>query len=194
MAVASVNRPTVGIPAQSPAVDSHSPGFGRALAVMRIAVGWLFIWPFFDKLFGLGYATKSAKAWVNGGSPTKGFLSGTDVGPLQSFYHSIAGAAWANWAFMLGLLAIGVALILGIGLRVVAVAGTVLVVGMWAGEWPFAKTAGGTPTSSTNPFMDDHLLFAMTFFVFAFGHAGDTWGLGRQWAAVPFVRDHPWLR
>lgn len=194
MAVASVNRPTVGTPTPAPFVDNHSSGFGKALAITRIAVGWLFLWPFFDKLFGLGYSTASAKAWVNGGSPTKGFLSNVEAGPLQSFFHSFAGATWANWAFMLGLLAIGVALILGIGLRFVAVAGTVLVVAMWFAEWPPAKTAGGEPTSSTNPFMDDHLLFALTFFVFAFGHAGDTWGLGRQWAALPVVRDHAWLR
>jgi thiosulfate dehydrogenase [quinone] large subunit len=26
--------------------------------------------------FGLGYSTSSAQSWLNGGSPTKGFLSG----------------------------------------------------------------------------------------------------------------------
>jgi thiosulfate dehydrogenase (quinone) large subunit len=183
-------------PAAEPEVTSAhgSPAFRKTLAVVRISVGWLFLWPFFDKLFGLGYATPSAKAWIHGGSPTKGFLAGVNVGPLQSFFHTFAGSAWADWFFMLGLLGIGVALILGIGLRVVAVAGTVLVVAMWFASWPLAKVAGGQPTQSTNPFFDDHLLFALTFVLFALGNAGDTWGLGRRWASLPLVQRHPWLR
>ena len=166
----------------------------RALAVLRIAVGWVFLWPFLDKTFGLGYSTPNAKAWIHGGSPTQGFLSHVDVGPLQSFFHSLAGNAWADWGFMLALLGVGLALVLGIGLRVVAVGGTLLVVGMWLASWPSAKLAGGKPTASTNPFLDDHLLYALMFIVFAVGHAGDTWGLGRRWAALPMVRRLPWLR
>ena len=37
---------------------------------------------------GLGYATPSAKAWIHGGSPTKGFLSSIDVGPFQGTFHT----------------------------------------------------------------------------------------------------------
>src|SRR5215203_3884690 len=87
----------------------------KALAVLRVATGFVFLWAFLDKTFGLGYATPSAKAWINGGSPTKGFLSGVAVGPFESTFHAWAGTTWANWLFMIGLLAIGVALILGIG-------------------------------------------------------------------------------
>lgn len=195
MAVASVNRPTFDSDSGTGSATAvHTPAFAKALAVTRIAVGWLFLWPFFDKLFGLGYATPSAKAWINGGSPTKGFLGGVNSGPLQGFFHSFAGAGWANWAFMLGLLGVGVALILGVGLRVAAVSGTVLVVAMWFASWPLVKVAGGQPTQSTNPFFDDHLLFALTFIVFALGNAGNTWGLGRHWASLPLVRRNPWLR
>jgi thiosulfate dehydrogenase [quinone] large subunit len=159
-----------------------------------IAVGWLFVWPFFDKLFGLGYATPSSNAWIHGGSPTKGFLAGVNIGPLQGFFHSLAGQAWADWLSMAGLLGIGIALILGVGLRIAAVTGTVLVVMMWFASWPLARFAGHTPTQSTNPFFDDHLLFALTFIVFVIGNAGDTWGLGRWWASLPLVQRNPWLR
>jgi|HubBroStandDraft_4_1064222.scaffolds.fasta_scaffold73485_3 thiosulfate dehydrogenase [quinone] large subunit len=171
-----------------------SPALRKTLAVLRITVGWLFLWPFFDKLFGLGYATPSAHAWIHGGSPTKAFLAGVNIGPLQGFLHSFAGAGWADWLFMVGLLAIGLGLILGIGLRIVAVTGTILVVAMWFASWPLAKVAGGQPTGSTNPFIDDHLLFAVTFILFAVGNAGDTWGLGRWWVSLPVVRRNPWLR
>jgi thiosulfate dehydrogenase [quinone] large subunit len=171
-----------------------TPHVGQALAVLRIATGWLFLWPFLDKLFGLGYSTTSAKAWIHGGSPTRGFLANVHVGPLQGFFHAMAGNVWADWGFMLALLGIGVALLLGVGLRVVAAGGTLLVLGMWLASWPSTRFVGGKATASTNPFLDDHLLYALMFVVFAAGSAGDTWGLGKQWAALPIVRRVPWLR
>jgi thiosulfate dehydrogenase [quinone] large subunit len=47
---------------------------------------------FLDTTFGLGYATPAARAWINGGSPTKGFLSNVAVGPFESTFHAWAGA------------------------------------------------------------------------------------------------------
>ena len=88
-----------------------------ALNLLRLALGVEFLWAFFDKTFGLGYATPSAKAWINGGSPTKGYLSGAE-GPFKSIYADLAGTTFANWAFMLGLLGIGVTLLLGAGMRI----------------------------------------------------------------------------
>ena len=36
-------------------------------AVTRLSLGWVFLWPFLDKMFGLGHETPAAKAWINGG-------------------------------------------------------------------------------------------------------------------------------
>ncbi|MEV6932690.1 hypothetical protein AB0M46_50500, partial [Dactylosporangium sp. NPDC051485] len=88
----------------------------RALAVLRYATGFVFLWAFADKLLGLGYSTPTAKAWINGGNPTKGFLANVHAGPLQQFFHTIAGTWYANWLFMAGLLGIGLALTAGIAL------------------------------------------------------------------------------
>jgi thiosulfate dehydrogenase (quinone) large subunit len=160
----------------------------RTLAVLRISTGFIFLWAFLDKTFGFGYATPSAKAWINGGSPTKGFLSSVDVGPgwLQTFFHNIAGDAWTNWAFMLGLLGIGLALMLGIGLRIAAAAAIPMMALMWLAEWPLAK-------GSTNPLIDYHVIYAITGVVLALTYAGHTWGLGRWWARLPFVQKNRWL-
>ena len=70
----------------------------RALAVLRVSTGFVFLWAFLDKTFGLGYATPHAKAWISGGSPTKGFLSGVEAGPLQSLFHNLAGTTFADVA------------------------------------------------------------------------------------------------
>jgi thiosulfate dehydrogenase [quinone] large subunit len=166
----------------------------RALAVLRIATGFIFLWAFLDKLFGLGFATPAARAWINGGSPTKGFLSNVEVGPLQDFFHSFAGNPVVDWLFMLGLLGIGVALIAGIGLRIAAVATTVMMAGMWLAEFPMVQTtAAGEPSMSTNPIVDYHVIYALVAIVAALAYAGHTWGFGRAWSRLPFVQKNRWL-
>src|SRR5690606_6862690 len=52
------------------------------LAAARIAIGWVFLWAFLDKTFGLGFATAREDAWINGGSPTFGFLNFATEGKL----------------------------------------------------------------------------------------------------------------
>jgi thiosulfate dehydrogenase [quinone] large subunit len=66
------------------------------MAVLRIIMGLTFLWAFFDKTLGLGYSTTSVQAWINGGSPTKGFLAHVYVGPMQDVLRSWAGAGWAD--------------------------------------------------------------------------------------------------
>jgi thiosulfate dehydrogenase [quinone] large subunit len=166
----------------------------KALAVLRISTGFVFLWAFLDKTFGFGYATPAAKAWINGGSPTKGFLSSVAVGPFESFFHTIAGTWWANTLFMVGLLAIGVALIAGVGLRISAITGSLMMVMMWLAEFPLAQTtSAGEPSGSTNPLIEYHIIYAIALVVLATTYAGHTWGLGRLWARIPFVQKHRWL-
>lgn len=166
----------------------------QMLATLRIVTGFVFLWAFLDKTFGLGYATQSSKAWIEGGSPTKGFLSGVAAGPMESTFHSWAGATWANWLFMLGLLGVGIALIAGIGLRLAAVAGTVLMAFMWIAEWPPAQhLSDGAPSMSNNPIVDYHIIYAIIMIALAVASAGNTWGLGKVWARLPFVAKNRWL-
>jgi len=153
------------------------------LAGIRIALGWVFLWAFLDKLFGLGRSTPAANAWLDGGSPTAGFLGKAATGPFSGFYHSIAGNVVVDVLFMTALLGIGMALLLGIGMRIAAAAGAVLTVLMWTAVLPPAN----------NPFMDDHLIYAAVLVLLALLGAGNTWGLGRRWAATPLVRRNTWL-
>jgi thiosulfate dehydrogenase [quinone] large subunit len=156
---------------------------GRALAVLRIAFGLTFLWAFVDKLFGLGYATPEGKGWIDGGDPTAGFLGNTD-GPFADFYQSLVGDWWVTPLFMVGLAGIGLALTLGIGLRIAAVTGSLLYVLMWTAALPL----------ETNPVLDDHILGAITLVVLALVAAGNVWGLGKWWSNLDIVRKYPWLR
>lgn len=165
----------------------------KALAVLRIAVGFTFLWAFLDKLFGWHYSTPSAKAWIHGGSPSTGFLKHVEVGPFQSAFRGIAGMWWADWLFMLGLLGIGVALMAGIAVWIGAASGIVMLAFMWFATFPFAQMdSTGKSTSSTNPLVDEHLMSALVLLVLALTYAGTTWGFGKMWARIPFVSHHRW--
>ncbi|RRS01441.1 DoxX family membrane protein [Glycomyces terrestris] len=153
-------------------------------AGLRIALGWVFLWAFLDKTFGLGFATAKEAAWLEGGSPTEGFLTHGTKGPFAEFYQGMAGNAFADWLFMAGLLGIGLALILGIGMRIAAAAGALLLVLMWtAALWP-----------ENNPFMDDHLVYAGLLVGLALARAEDTLGLGKTWGELPIVKQNRWLK
>ncbi len=60
-------------------------------AAVRLSMGWVFLWAFFDKTFGLGHETAAKEAWINGGSPTKGFLAFAAAGPFKGIYNGVAG-------------------------------------------------------------------------------------------------------
>ncbi|MFC7619423.1 DoxX family protein [Microlunatus sp. GCM10028923] len=165
---------------------------GPVLAITRIATGLIFLWAFVDKTFGLGYATPGERAWIRGGSPTAGFLGGVDVGPFQSAFRALAGNPFLDWLFMIALLGIGVAVIMGAGLRIAAVAGSLMMILMWAAEWPPALlNAAGEATRSTNPIVDYHLIYALVLITLAVTGAGRFWGVGRRWERM-VDRQH-WL-
>ena len=174
--------------ATAPTVTSASRVLSRETAarylwaVTRIGMGWIFLWPFFDKMFGLGHETPSAKSWINGGNPTKGFLSGS-IGPFSSFYHDIAGAGWVNWLFMFGLIVIAVGLLFGVFMRLACAGGALLVVLMWSASLPPANDI----------FLDDHIIFALLLVGLALVGAGNTLGVGHWWTRTSLVQRFAWL-
>jgi thiosulfate dehydrogenase [quinone] large subunit len=151
-------------------------------AATRLCMGWVFLWPFLDKMFGLGHETPAANAWISGGNPTKGFLGGS-VGPFAGLYHDIAGAGWVNWLFMVGLIGIASALLLGIAMRLACAAGALLVVLMWSASLP----------PQDDVFMDNHIIYALLLIGLALVGAGNTLGLGRWWAQTKLVQRYSWL-
>lgn len=153
------------------------------MAITRLMLGFVFLWAFFDKLMGLGMATPAERAWLAGGSPTGGFLRGVD-GPFAGLFNAMAGAAWADWLFMAGLLGIGLGLVLGIALRVTAVAGVALMAMMWLAVLPL----------DNNPWVDDHLVYAGFMAVIGLTAAQQRWTLQAWWRRLPLVKGRAWLQ
>ncbi|GAB3711024.1 hypothetical protein [Nocardiopsis oceani] len=160
-----------------------SPAARYVFAATRLSIGWVFLWAFFDKLLGLGFATPTEASWLNGGSPTEGFLSNA-TGPFAGAFGSIAGTFWADPLFMVGLLAIGAALMLGVGERIAAASGALMMILMWAAVLPL----------DNNPFMDDHIVYALVLVGLALVRSGDTLGLGHWWGSTAPVKRFPLLR
>ena len=190
--MATTHLPRRHTPADTTATATHTAASStheysapvRFLAgLSRISLGWVFLWAFLDKTFGLGYATPSENAWLEGGSPTTGYLSGVD-GTFADFFNDMAGQGWADWLFMIGLLGIGVALVLGIFVNIAALSGTVMLFLMWMAALPLEN----------NPFLDDHLVYGAVLILLALMGAGRWLGLGAMWERLPFVEKSPVLR
>ena len=160
-----------------------------ALAVLRIVVGFIFLWTFLDKTFGLGFSTPRQMAWINGGQPAQGFIKGVAANsPFGSVFELVANPV-GDWLFMAGMLGVGVALTLGIGLKVSAFAASALMVPLYLALWPIGT--GGTENAATNPLVDLHWVLTLSAILFALTRAGDTLGLGTWWSRL--VGDS-WLR
>jgi thiosulfate dehydrogenase [quinone] large subunit len=169
---------------------------GKIWGVLRLFMGWTFLWAFLDKAFALGFSTGRVPetgaidffgpaAWVSGGSPTEGFLQFGTKGPFSDFYGGLAGAAWIDWVYMLSMLFIGFALILGTGVRLAAIGGII-----WMGLFYTASAIW----PEHNPFLDEHVVYAVILGGIAYVGAGRWLGLGNFWARVPLVEKHPILR
>lgn len=150
---------------------------------IRLMLGFIMLWAFLDKTFGLGYATAPGNAWLAGGSPTTGYLGHATSGIFSSFYSGLAGNAAVDVIFMVSLLAIGVAVLLGIGMKIAGYSGGLLMLILWSTNVPPAN----------NPILDDHLVYMILFFAFTVVKAGQWLGLGKWWISTPIVKKFPFL-
>src|SRR5215212_9193212 len=147
---------------------------GRFWGVLRVSVGWVFLWAFLDKLLALGFASGrnpetgvvdrfGDSAWLNGGSPTDGFLQhGLHTkAPFADFYASLAGSAVIEWIYILSMAIFYTA----------------------SAIWP-----------ENNPFLDEHIVYAIVLAGIAYVGAGRYLGLGRRWERLGLVKRYPVLR
>lgn len=125
---------------------------------LRLSMSFIFIWAFVDKTLGLGFSTATENAWLNGGSPTTGFLTNSTQGPFVDFFQSLAGMAIIDWVFMIGLLAIGLSLLLNKYVKLGAVGGILMMLLMYISTFP----------PKTNPFIDYHIIYVFAFAIIAF--------------------------
>ena len=176
------------------------------LSVLRIGLGFVFLWAFLDKLFGLGFATcrkvaedgsftistmcfnpeTGSGAWLKGGHVTEGYLvyGGNPNSPFHDFFVNLGADRWTDWPFMIGLLGVGLALMLGIGTRIGAWAGAAMLLFMYMTQmWP-----------ANNPILDSHIAYIIAIFAIVWlEFSRQSLGLGGWWRKLPIVKKNPWL-
>lgn len=154
--------------------------------LLRVTIGWVFLFAFLDKTTGwfeydfegATYGTSKENAWkfgTNDKDPTWGFLNfGTQGKYFGEFFRdNVAGEQITIWLFMLGLLGVGVAMILGIFRKIAAVSGATMMMFMWLASLPLPN----------NPILDDHIIYAVVLLVMGFtDHHGTIFV--PQWKAI----------
>lgn len=153
------------------------------IGLLRVGMGFIFLWAFFDKLLGLGYATPPERSWLAGGSPTFGYLKNATHGPLAEFFQSLAGNPLVDILFMLGLLGVGVAFILGIAMRLAALSGATMLILMYLSAFPPAN----------NPIIDDHIIYAVLMLFLGNGEPSKN-SISKWWNKTLFAQTFPFLR
>lgn len=172
------------------------------LGALRIAMGWLFLWSFFDSLFGLGFSTCRLEdgsistgcdaAMVNGGSPTWGFLNfatgGSRTAGLIDWLAPSAPDAinFADVLYMLGLLGVGLSLTFGVAVRLGGLSGAAMMVLVYLASsvWP-----------EFNPLVDEHIIYILVFLIAAASPAlFSAYSLRSRWMAIPAVENSKLLQ
>lgn len=182
---------TAALPHSDQAVAPSGPaattsGFQQiSLGIIRLGFGWALFWSGIDKLFGLGFATKPEQSVLAGVSPTKGFLlHGLDAdAPAAALLKPLAGHPVADALFLLATVGAGLALLVGIGTRIAAIGGGILMLNLWFASLPLQY----------NPVLDQHLFYAIAALSVVAFDSGRYLGLGTAWRRVPLVQTHRWL-
>ena len=169
---------------------------GVTLGVLRMFMGFTFLWAFLDKAFALGFSTGrnpetgvinffGSDAWIKGGSPTDGVLLFALKGPFKGLYDGLAGQTWVEWVYMLSMLLIGTALILGVATRLAAIGGVIWLTIFYTATaiWP-----------EHNPFLDEHVVYAVLLVALVLLGAGSYLGLGDRWNRTRLVQRLSFLK
>lgn len=126
--------------------------FGMAFVLLRVAFGVLFLFSGVSKL-----GDWSASSYLL-----------TATGPFASWFQSLAGSPVVDALNAWGMILIGCALLLGLLVRPAAVGGIVLMVLYYLAHF-VENTAYG--------YIDQHVIYALVFFLFVAGGAGHAFGL-----------------
>jgi len=187
----------------------HTAGLQRVFGILRMLLGFTFLWAFLDKAFALGFTTGrilddagntvridyfGSEAWIDGASPTVGAIAFGLKGPFADTIQSVTGFQmtqtgpvvdpWIDWFYMVSMLLIGLGLLTGVMTRLAAFGGI---------SWLAAFYAGTAIWPEHNPFVDEHVIYAVVLVGLVLANAGRYWGLGKIWQRVDFVKDRRYL-
>ncbi|MBI2669561.1 MAG: DoxX family membrane protein [Candidatus Yanofskybacteria bacterium] len=147
-----------------------------SLFILRVSAGWMFFWAGITKVLD---PTWSAAGYLQGAKTFSDFYRWLTMPGLLPFTNFIN-----EW----GLTLLGLALILGVFVRLSSVLGAVL---MLLYYFPILQF----PYPNTHSFIvDEHVIYISVLLFFAATHAGRVWGLERWCSNLPICSKFPRLR
>ena len=154
----------------------------NCLAILRIMIGWMMLWGFLDKMFGLGFETPAGSGWIDGTSPSS-FVIYVTGGIFKDLYTSIAGNVFVDILMMSGMLILGITLIFGFASKLTAIATAIFILVMYSLQVP--------PTD--NPIVDYHLVFIGIIAVIYFLGGFERLSVYQRWKEWSPVKRFPIL-
>jgi thiosulfate dehydrogenase [quinone] large subunit len=165
------------------------------VAVLRIAVGIIFLWAGLEKLLGSGAQAWTAAGFLKGataGSLSWPFVTGTPAAgavynPTHQFWVDLAGNSGAmtvvNFLVIAGEIGIGIALILGLLTRFGATMGALMMLLFFFAAWSFSTGI-----------VNQHLTYMVVCLAIAGLGAGKYYGLDGWAGQTSFARNKRWFR
>jgi thiosulfate dehydrogenase [quinone] large subunit len=168
----------------------------KVLGILRIAMGFVFLWPFLDKMFGLRFATAPENSWLAGASPTKGFLQLYGVNqnsPFAFIFSDTLGSMYqlVDIAYMAMLLFAGVGLMTGVFVRLSSLSTIIFMASIYLSAWIINPAEG---VAIYNPLIDEHIIYILILAFFLIKPVGNYLGLGERWSSLSFVEKYPILK
>lgn len=149
--------------------------------LLRLSLSFIMLWAFFDKLFGLGFATASDKSWLSGVSPTAGFLKFAPDGVFAPFFNSLSGDIFVDLMFMGGLFLVGLCLLFGVGIKIASYSGALMMFLIYLSLFP----------PENNPLIDEHIVYILVFIGLSIRVKKQKFAYGEKWTQTSFVKKHP---
>lgn len=162
------------------------------IALIRIAMGWVFLFAGLDKFLNLdGGAPFSAAGFLKfataGSWPGVELAQGQSINPTHGFWVSLAGnpglVSVINVLVVFGEIAIGTALILGLFTRFASVMGTAMLLLFYFAAWDFALGI-----------VNEQLMYAIVTASLGLIGAGKVFGIDAVIEKTEFVKKAPALR
>lgn len=167
-----------------------SRGQKRGVAILRIAVGVIFLTAGVEKAFLTqgGFDAAGFLQFATGGTPVLSApVEGVVYNPTQGFWVGLARNAAAmdlvNFLVVFGQLAIGTVLILGIATRFGSAMGTLMMLFFFVAAWEFQFGV-----------VNQHLTYALVTAFLGYVGAGRYYGLDAVIERIEWVQATPRLR
>lgn len=149
----------------------------RSIFLLRIVMGWMFLYAGITKVIDPNF---SAAGYISGAKNFVwffNFLLQPNILPVVNFVN--------EW----GLTLLGVALILGVAVRLSSILGAVLMI-----MYYLAMSTLNFPYPNTHAFIvDEHIIYAAGLLALAGIEAGKIWGLTNWCANLPLCSKYPFL-